>query len=148
MRYMANIHLYFGIENLNLTAPQKATLVAELQGLGQANNGAAPNLRNHWRVRLDNDAVIFEALFDESHLAIPAIKARLATIFGVAVGTISHSTSQNATYGLIVTFTHSAQAKLRMVAFGHNGTAWGTTAQSRAAAQAYLAANAAAWGDA
>jgi hypothetical protein len=145
---MANVHLYFGIENLNLTAPQKATFIEALQGLGQNNSGDKPNEKNHWRVRLDNDAVIFEALFDESNLTIAAIKARLATIFGVAVGTISHSTSQNATYGLIVTFPHSAQNKTRMVAFGNNGSAWGTIAQSRAAAQAYLAANAAAWGDA
>lgn len=142
---MANIHLYFGIENLNLTAPQKASLLEALQALGQANNGASPQFRNHWRIRLDNDAIIFEASFDESNLTIAAIKARLATIFGVAVGTITHSTSQNATYGLIATFIHSAQNKIRMVAFGHNGTNWGTTAQSRAAAQAYLIANAAAW---
>lgn len=145
---MANVHLYFGIENLNLTAPQKATFIEALQALGQNNSGDKPNEKNHWRVRIDNDAVIFEGLFNEDNLTIVAIKARLATIFGVAVGTISHSTSQHATYGLIVTFIHSSQNKIRMVAFGHNGTAWTTIAQSRAAAQAYLAANAVAWGDA
>lgn len=144
---MANIRCYFGIENINLTAPQKATFITGLQALGD-NASANPCNRNHWRIRTDNDAVIFEANFDEDNLTIAAIKARLATIFGVAVGTITHSTSQNATYGLIVTFIHSAQNKVRMVAFGHNGTAWGTIAQSRTAAQAYLAANAAAWGDA
>lgn len=144
---MANIHLYFGIENLNLTAPQKATFIEALQGLGQNNSGDKPNEKNHWRVRLDNDAVIFEALFSEDNLTIAAIKQRLATIFGVAVGTISHSTSQNATYGLIVTFIHSAQNKVRMVAFGNNGSAWGTWAQSNQAVRDYLAANAAAWGE-
>lgn len=144
---MANVHLYLGIENLNLTAPQKNTFITAIQGLGQANNGSAPNLRNHWRVRQDNEAVIFEALFDESQLTIAAIKSRLATIFGVAVGTISHSTQQHASYGLIVTFTHSAQDKMRMVGFGNNGSAWQSIEVSRAATLAYLAANAAAWGE-
>ncbi len=136
--------LYFGIENINLTAPQKQSLIDGLKTLeDNANNN--PCNRNHWRLRLDNDAIIFEANFDESQLTIAAIKSRLATIFGVAVGTISHSTSQNATYGLIVTFIHSAQNKIRMVAFGHNGTNWATVEQSRTAAQAYLAANSVAW---
>jgi hypothetical protein len=138
--------LYYGIENLNLTAPQKSTLITGLQSLGD-NAHANPAHRNHWRVRNDNDAVIFEANFDESTLTIAAIKARLAAIFSVAVGTISHNTSQNATYGLIITFTHSAQQKLRMVVFGMTGGVWGTLEQSRTAAQAYLAANAAAWGE-
>jgi hypothetical protein len=142
---MANIRCYFGIENINLTNPQRLTLITGLQALGD-NTSANPCNRNHWRIRTDNNAVIFEALFDEDNLTIDAIKQRLATIFGVAVGTISHSTSQNATYGLIVTFTHSAQAKIRMVAFGYNGS-WRTWAESNAAARAYLAANAAAWGD-
>lgn len=141
---MAQIACYFGIENLNLTNPQRALLVDGLKTIGD-NTSPYPNFRNHWRVRLDNNAVIFEASFDEDNLTIAAIKARLATIFGVAVGTISHSSSQNATYGLIITFTHSAQQKIRMVAFGHNGSAWGTIEQSRTAAKAYLTANAAQW---
>lgn len=141
------MRLYFGIESLNLTAPQKQSLITGLQGIGLSPNSPNPAIRNHWRIRVDNDAVIFEGDFDENQLTIAAIKARLATIFGVAVGTISHSTSQNATYGLIVTFIHSAQNKVRMVAFGNNGSAWGTLQESRSAAQAYLTANAVAWGD-
>jgi hypothetical protein len=144
---MANVHLYVGMENLGLNASQKNTFVTAIQGLGQANDSSQPSQRNHWRVRTDTDAVIFEALFDESNLTINAIKQRLADIFGVAVGSISHSTNQNATYGLVVTFTYLAVNRLRMVAFGHSGVAWGTIAQSRAAAHAYLLANAAAWGE-
>lgn len=136
--------LYFGIENLNLTAGQKNTLISGLQGLGD-NAADNPSHRNHWRVRLDNDAIIFEANFDENLLTIAAIKSRLATIFSVAVGTISHSTSDNA-YGKVITFTHSAQQKLRMIAFGMSaGGAWGTWDSSNAAARAYLAVNSAAW---
>lgn len=144
---MANIRCYFGIENLNLTAQQKNTLITGLQVLGVSNQSQYPNERNHWRVRPDNNAVIFEALFDEDTLTIDAIKQRLATIFNVDMATISHSTSQHATYGLVVTFIHATQQKLRMVAFGHNG-GWGSHEISHAAADAYLIANAVAWGDA
>lgn len=140
-------HCYFGIENINLTNGQRNTLVAGLQTLGTSNSDPQPCNRNHWRIRTDNDAAIFEADFDENTLTIAAIKQRLATIFSVAVGTITHSTSQSA-YGLVVTFIHGGQNKIRSVAFGHNGSAWGTYADSKAAVLAYLQANAAAWGDA
>lgn len=143
---MASIKCYFGIENLNLTNPQRTTIINGLQAIGVNNADPQPANRNHWRVRSDNNAIIFEALFDEDTLTIAAIKQRLATIFSVTVGTISHSTTQSA-YGLVVTFTHSAQQKIRMVAFGHDGSAWGTWADSNASVRAYLLANAAAWGD-
>jgi len=143
---MANVHVYLGIENLGLTNPQRSTLISGLQALGQANAGPSPAQRNHWRIRTDNDAAIFEALFDEDTLTIAAIKQRLANIFGVDVSQITHSTSQHGTYGLIVTFVYLATNRLRMVAFGYNGS-WPAVGISRTAAQAYLAANAAAWGD-
>jgi uncharacterized membrane protein YccC len=142
---MADIAVYMGIENLNLTNGQRNTLVSQLQALGQANSSPFPNLRNHSRIRNDNNAAIFEALFDDQTLTIAAIKQRLATIFGVAVGTISHSTNQVANIGFVVTFTHSAQDKLRMVCFGHNGTSWPSWSVSNAAAVAYLQANSAQW---
>lgn len=144
---MAISRQYFGIENLNLTAPQKQTLIDGLKTIGTAESSNQPCERMHTRIRNDNDAMIFEALVDENSLTMLAIRTRLAAIFGVAVGTISTSTNQVATIGLVVTFIHSAQNKCRMVAFGHNGSAWGTTVQSRAAAQAYLATNATAWGE-
>lgn len=140
-------HCYFGIENINLTNGQRSTLVTGLQSLAINNNDPQPCNRNHWRIRTDNNAVIFEAEFDEDTLTIAAIKQRLADIFSVAVGTITHSTSQSA-YGLVVTFIQGGQNKVRSVAFGHNGSAWGTYADSKAAILAYLLANAVAWGDA
>src|SRR5688572_16025858 len=108
-----NIQVYFGIENLNLTNQQRNTLVAGLQQLGH-NTSYLTNERNHWRFRLDNQAIIFEALFDENDLTIAAIKQRLANLFNVAVNTISHSTQQTA-YGLLVTFIHGGQNKMRML---------------------------------
>lgn len=141
---MANIRCYFGIENLNLTTGQKNTLITGLQALGQNNSGNLPNEKNHWRIRPDNNAVIFEALFNEDNLSIDAIKARLAAIFSVAVGTITHSTNQTA-YGLVVNFVHGGQNKIRSIAFGMTGGVWPSWSDSNAAARAYLTANAAQW---
>jgi hypothetical protein len=145
---MAINRTYFGIENLNLTAPQKQTLINGLLTIGANESSNQPCERMHTRTRNDNDAVIFEALVNEDNLTLLAIRTRLANIFSVAVGTITTSTNQVANIGLVVTFIHGGQNKIRMMAFGHNGSAWGTTAQSRSAAQAYLAANAVDWGDA
>lgn len=138
-----NKHFYAGIENLALNASQRQTLIQALEALGESNADSQPARRNHWRVRTDGDAVIFEALFNEDHWTIAAMKARLAAIFGVAVGTISHTVS-NVAYGTVVTFIHSSVQRLRMIAFGG---ASATYAESQQAAQAYLAANAVAWGD-
>ena len=140
---MAYLTCYFGIENLNLTNSQRNTLIDGLQQLGE-NNGNFPNQKNHWRIRADNQAIIFEALFDEDTLTIAAMKERLANIFNVAVNTISH-TSQQTVYGLLVTFVHGGENKIRMIAFGHNGTTWGTWAESNLAAHVYLFNNLAAW---
>jgi hypothetical protein len=140
------VHLtcYFGIENLNLTNQQRNTLIDGLQQLGENNSGNKPNEKNHWRIRLDNQAVIFEALFNDEHLTINAIKQRLANIFNVAIGTISHNTAQTI-IGRVVTFSHGGQAKIRMVAFGHDGLNWGSWAESNAAVRSYLFTNADTW---
>jgi hypothetical protein len=140
-----NIHCYYGIESLALTNPQRATLVQGLQQIGEANNAANPAQRNHWRIRPDNNAIIFEALFNEDHLTIAAIKQRLADIFGVNVSLITHTTSQSV-YGLVVTFRYNSVNRLRSIAFGYNG-GWPAYGVSQQAARDYLAANAAAWGD-
>jgi hypothetical protein len=139
--------LYFGMESLNLTAGQRNTLVTELQSLGNDNNSPFPNLRNHSRVRPDNLAVIFEADFDESTITIAAIKQRLATIFNVAVGTITHSVI-DVSYGKVITMIQGGQNRIRMVCFGMSaGGVWPGWSASNAAARAYLSANAAAWGN-
>lgn len=143
---MAESHQYFYLESLNLTAPQRQTLVTQFLGLGRDNNSPNPARRMQSRLRNDNLAIIFECVVDEDDLTIAAIKARLAAIFGVAVGTITHNVNQTV-YGLTVVFIQGGQNRIRLGSFGHNGSAWGTTAQSREAAQAYLIANAADWGE-
>jgi hypothetical protein len=139
---------YWGIENIpptGLTAQQKQTLIDGIKTLSTNNSSPQPSERMNSRNRLDNDAVIFKALVNEDNLTPLAIRTRLANLFGVALNTITASTNQVANIGPVITFSHNAVPKIRMVAFGHNGTNWGTTEQSKAAARAYLAANLAAW---
>lgn len=144
---MALLHCYFGVENLGLNATQRQTLIAELRSLGPASDSSPARL-NHWRTRPDNDAAIFEALFNEDHLTIDAFKNRLAAIFGISATQISHSvTAPSFSVGnstTVVVFSRPAGTqRLRLALFGGPGT---TLEVSHAEALGYLAANAAAWG--
>lgn len=145
---MAETRLYLGIENLTLTNAQRNQLVAHLQGLGLDNNGPLPNRRNHWRIRPDNQAAIFEAAFDDGTISIAAVKTRLGIIFNIDPAQISHSVATpsysagNST--TVVTFIYQAVSRLRIAAFG---TLSGTWQQSNAEVRGYLAANIATWGD-
>lgn len=143
---MAESRQYFYLEALNITAGQRNTLRDGLLTLGRRESSVQPCERMHSRIRNDNNAIIFEAWLEEDDLTIAAIKARLATLFSVAVGTITHSVNQSV-YGVVVTFIQGGQNRIRLGSFAHNGTNWGTTAESAAAARAYLAANAAEWGE-
>ena len=115
---MANWHGYLAIENVGLNDSQRDTLINVLRNIGQANDGPLPNLRNHWRVRLDNEAAIFEALFDEDQLTVTQFKVWLGYIFGVDPETISH-TLQQTQYGPLATFSRPAETdRLRFLLFG------------------------------
>ena len=131
---------YYGIEALDLTAQQRQTLVQALQALGRSNGHAQPAWRNHWRVRLDALAVIFEGDFDDESWTVDSIKTRLANLFDVDADSIGAQVQQTA-YGPLATFTRGP-ATVRLVAFGGLLATW---QESRAAALAYLAANREAW---
>jgi hypothetical protein len=130
---MPDVNLYFYVEILSATPAQRDTLVAQLQTLGQRNADANPRYRNHWRIRLDNLAAIFEAMWDDSQLTAVAIRNRLAAIFGVANTSITYATTQTA-YGPVITYTYASVARLRLGVFA-----------GPVAARQYLADNAAAW---
>jgi hypothetical protein len=133
---------YYGIESLSLTVAQRQTLVDALQALGRNNQHPQPSHRNHWRVRPDALAVIFEGDFDDAHWTIEALTARLAAAFAVDGATISHTQAGSA-YGPVVTFARPAGTpRLRMVAFGGLLATW---AASHDAVLAYLAANNSTW---
>lgn len=140
-----NWHGYILIEDLAMTAPQRTTLWAELQALGIAPTSPQPAQRNHWRIRLDGDAILFEALFDDTNFTIANLKARLASIFSVDVGDISHVLNST-TYDTIPTpdveFSYLATPRVGMWLFGDLSATW---EQSRLEVLAFLATNSAAW---
>ena len=144
---MANIYGYFGIENLALTNPQRNTLVSELGLLGQEDTGLC-HRRMRSRVRLDNQAIIFRAVFDENQLTPTALRNRLATIFGVAANTITPTTTTVNLAGIqtqVVMFNRLGTDYLRCVMFGKPNGGWPTIQQSGDAAWAYVIANLAQW---
>lgn len=133
-------HGYLAIENLNLNATQRQVLIDELRCLGPASDPQPARLC-HWRTRLDNEAAIFEALFDEDNLTVARFKQRLGAIFGVDPATVDHATQQTQ-YGPVVTFSRGGTDYLRFALFGGTDAPW---MDSGNACRAYLAANRVAW---
>ena len=126
---------YYGIEDLGLTAAQRQTLIDVLKQTGD-NQSIYPNHRNHWRVRLDNKAVIFEGKFNDADWTVDSLKNKLANIFNVAPGTIGDS-SQSTQYGPVVTYSRAGD-KLRLIAFGGLLASW---EESHAKVLTYLSNN-------
>lgn len=123
---MATWHGYIGIENLNLNTSQRQTLVNELKALGPASN-PQPSRLCHWRTRLDEEAVIFEALFVETNLTVAKFKQRLGVIFSVDPDTIDHTTTiHHFADGdtPVVTFSRTGTDYLRFALYGGNGISW------------------------
>jgi hypothetical protein len=132
---------YFYIENLGLNAQQKQTLVAALQQWGLRNDAPNPRDRNHWRVRPDGNAVIFEAAFDAEQLTLSSFEARLAALFGVSAGQIGAATSQNQ-YGEVAVFSYNNVDRLRLGVFGGRQAGY---KESQLSAQQFLIAFASDW---
>ena len=137
---MAFWHGYFGIENINLNASQKGELVDALKALGQ-NTAPQPCHRNHRRVRLDSDAVVFEARFNDNNLTVAKFKQYLGTIFSVDPATIDHEITTPGG-NTVVVFSRGGTDYLRVALFGGIGSDWET---SRQACQVYLKANQEEW---
>ena len=137
---MTNWHGYFGIENINLNAEQRQTLVTSLQTLGPTSHNQ-PCMLNHWRTRLDGEAVLFEALFDEDVLTVQAFKNYLTAIFGADA--IDHVTAGTTTP--VVTFSKGGVDYLRVALFGGVGATWD---ESHDEVLAYLATNQVEWEEA
>ena len=139
-----NWHGYMGIENLNLNASQRQTLVAALRALGPQTH-PQPACLNHWCTSLDGQAAIFEALFNTDHLTVAAFKNRLAAIFDVDPETIT-SSLQTHTWDSrptpIVTFSRAGTDYLRFALFGGPDATWSQSGQE---ARAYIAVNLERW---
>ena len=141
-------HGYWGIENLGLSAEQRAVIVGELREMGPAADPSPARL-NHWRTRLDGEAAIFEALWDEEKITIEAFENRLGAIFEVNPDSIDHAT-QRVTLAVretaICTFSRNGTDYLRVAFFGYpGGEDWPTWNESGDEARAYLLANLEEW---
>jgi hypothetical protein len=137
-------HGYFAVEDLNLNASQRQTLVEELCSLGPSSH-PQPACLCHWRTRLDGQAAIFEALFSEAVLTIARFKQRLGAIFGVDPGDIGHDATV-LHFGdgdtPVVTFSYGGTDYLRFALFGGLGVEW---ADSGNEVRAYLKAYSSEW---
>ena len=141
---MARRHFYLGIENLNLDDSQRTILIAELRALGPASDPQPARL-NHWRTRLDGQAAIFEANFNENALTIETFKKRLGAIFGVSWITIGASTQIAHFAGgdtPVITFSRTGTDYLRVALFGDIGVAWNESGDE---CRGYLKVNQAEW---
>lgn len=138
---MADVNLYFYLENVALTAGQRDTLIGQMKTWGKRDQDPNPKNRNHWRVRPDGQAVIFEAWIDESRLTVLSLRGWLADLYGVDIAEISSSTA-NTAFGQVVSITYNTFLRLRVGVFGGVAAAY---AASQAAARAYLNANTAVW---
>jgi hypothetical protein len=139
-------HFYFGIENIGLNGAQKWFLFNELMKLGPVSDESPARL-NHWRVRSDTEAIIYEALFTEDNLSIDAIKTKLASFFGISPVTIGHTISSQSYSGgttTLVVFRRTGTDYLRMALFGGPGATW---EQSGDECRGYLAATIDEWED-
>lgn len=125
---------YFYIEDLGLTDAQRSTLIDVLKAWGLRNLSIYPNERNHWAVRPDGLAVIFEAVFDADNLTVLWFRTKLAEIFNVPLTSITASTTTTI-YGPVATFKYLTVNKLRMGIFGGLTATW---EESHAAALLYL----------
>lgn len=143
---MAKTHIYMGAENLNLNDAQRAALIIELRALGPSRDRETQPARlNHWRARLDGQAAIFEANFNEDALNVETFKRRLGDKLGVSWATIAASTQIVHFAGgntPVVTFSRTGTNYLRVALFGGIGATW---EESRLECLGYLKANAAEW---
>ena len=133
---------YFYIEDLGLTTTQRQTIVDVLKAWGLRNDSIYPNLRNHWAIRPDGLAVIFEGALDSEKLTVLWFRTKLAEIFGVDVATIT-ATTVSTIYGPVATFKYNTVNKLRMGIFGGLTATWEI---SHAAALLYLSDYKDLWG--
>lgn len=142
---MANFLMYYMVEIVQLSNPQRANLYEALDLLGEANASQFPNERLQIRQRLDGDARIYEALFNEANLTANGFKEYLASAINAPAGNISGSPVDNA-YGYTISYLHGIVERIRFTVFGgSSGVLPSTWASSRDAANAYLIANSASW---
>lgn len=141
---MTNAHIYFVAERQSISIGNWSALITLFEAMG-TNDSPMPAFNNHWRIRLDGDAVIYESKFDTSEVSLEAFKQLLADEFGVDVGDIE-SVISSADYAEIGTtvwqFKYNSVDRFKVERFGAGGATW---QQSGDECRGYLAANRDEW---
>lgn len=135
------MQIYIGIESLSMTAQQRQTFLTLIQNIVPLDS-EMPSHRNHWVIRPDNLAAIFEANFPDVDISQNAFVIRLANAFGVNPSQVSIG-GQTVTYGRLFTLTFQAIDRVRVLFFGGLSPNW---QESRAQALRYLSDNSGVWG--
>ena len=140
------ISMFVGAENITLTQAQKDAFRATFAALGPPSHQQTSEIM-HWRSRLDGDAVIMRAMFNDSDLTTNGLRQLLATALGVPPAQIT-AAQTSTTYATIpstvLTMSNNAVACMRFILFGGIRV---SVQQSNVEAMAYLKQNAALWGD-
>lgn len=140
------ISTYLGAENITLSQAQKDAFRATMSAIGPAAHPSTAELM-HWRSRLDGDAVIMRAQFNDSDLTTAGLRQLLASALGVTLDKIT-ATQASVTYATLastlITMSNASTPCMRFILFG-GGRA--SVQQSNDEALAYLKLNAGAWGD-
>jgi len=144
---MANWRGYFAVIRKNVGIGNWSALIALFEAMGQ-HDSPFPMNNNHWRTRLDGDAVIYESNFDASEVTVAEFKALLAAEFGVPVEDILDTQSSESYAGhttQVWTFWYpdldAGHDRFRVERFGNGGT-WPV---SREECVGYLIQYAAEW---
>ena len=133
---MAQRHFYFAFENLDLSGEDWDDLVQRFKQRGSTDD-PQPARRNHWRYRTDEQAIIFEALFNEQAVNENAVRGILTSITGVPPPRIDYETVDNVT-----TFAIDSTDALIQRMFGEDDAIW---MESGDECRAYLKANQEDW---
>ncbi len=114
---------YFYIEDLALNAQQRQTLVDTFKAWGLRNTSPQPHERNHWHVRPDGKAIIFEAVFEAENMTVLWVRTKLAEIFSVALASVT-ATTITTEYGPLLTFRYNSVDRLRLGIFAGLAGSW------------------------
>lgn len=141
------ISTYLGAENISLSAAEKTKFRDTLSAIGPAVHPSPAELM-HWRTRVDGDAVLMRAAFQETDMTTNGLRQLLATVLAIPVAQVAAAVS-TVTYksmaSSIVTMSVGGVDKMRFIQFAGTRS---SVQQSNDEVIAYLKASAVAWGDA
>jgi hypothetical protein len=136
---MAKRHFYFIFENLNLSSDGWNELIDRFKQRG-SKNSPQPAKRNHQRLRLDDQAILFEALFNEQAVNENAVEGQLASILQIPPPRIDRTIVEDG--DKVVTYQVDGVDSLIHTVLAGEGASWD---ESRLSTLDYLSLNRTEW---